>query len=195
MADKYSPIRVSYSILSAWARGDIDRALGPFLGKEIAPTQAMIEGKHWHAKWEKETNRTGCRPKIFGGEKIANVQTEVKIVKQLNDWCILSGVIDLQSPTQNEDHKTGRSSATDYASSFQHKFYQVLDPSKKKFRYNCFNQHLPKDHPDRVTVSVVHLTRNTLEDGLEDILTHSAELRQYLIGQGLEDRLSREFSK
>lgn len=190
--DKYPPIRVSYSILSAWARGDVDRAIAPFLGQEVPPTQAMIDGKKWHERWEKETNRTGRRPLIFGGEKIPGVKTEVKLVRQLNDWCVLSGVIDLQSPDQNEDHKTGRSTATDYANSFQHKVYHVLDPSKKRFRYNCLNQYLPKNHPDRITVSILHLTRKTLEEGIEYVLTHAAELREYLIQAGYGDRLSRE---
>jgi hypothetical protein len=197
MADQkqYPPIRVSYSILSAWARGDVDRAIAPFLGEEVLPTQAMIEGKEWHKKWEDETNRTGCRPKIFGGEKLTNARAEVKLVRQLTDWCTLSGVIDLMDDEQDEDHKTGKSTATDYANGFQHKVYHVLDPSKKRFRYNCFNQHLPSNHPDAVTVSIVHLTRKTLEEGIEYVLTHAAELREYLIREGYGDRLAREVQK
>lgn len=192
----YPPIRVSYSILSSWARGDIDRAVAPFVGEEVLPTLAMIEGKMLHEKWERETLRTGRMPKVFGGRKLESPELELatKKARQLNDWCVISGVLDLREGPLGVDYKSGVRTATEYANSFQHKVYQVLYPELERFEYHCFNQHLPRKHPDRVTMAIVHLSRQTLEDGINYILTYASELRQYLIDQGYGDRLARKES-
>lgn len=189
--DNYGPIRVSYSILNAWLNGDIDRAVAPFAGIEVGPTQAMLDGKTWHARWERETRRTGCLPKVFGARKLnrADLELDTKKVRKINDWCVLSGILDVRDGKTGIDYKTGRSSATDYANSMQAKVYQVLYPEMDRFEFHCMNQHLVKSDQDRVTMSIVHLTRKTLEEGLEWIMTMAAELREYLINNGYGDKL------
>jgi hypothetical protein len=190
-SDNHGAIRVSYSILNSWAHGDIDRAVAPFAGVEVEPTQPMIDGKTWHAKWERETKRTGRLPKCFGGRKLESPDIELatKKVRKLTDWCVLSGVLDVRDGKTGIDYKTGKSSATDYANSMQHKCYQVLYPELNRFEYHCRNQHLHKSDDDHKTMSIVHLTRQSLEEGLEWVLTMAAELREYLINNGYGDKL------
>lgn len=190
-ADNFGPIRVSFSILNSWAHGDIDRAVAPFAGVEIEPTEAMAEGKRYHELWEKSARKTGELPKVFGGRKLNDIDLELdtKKVRQINDWCVLSGVLDVRDGNTGIDYKTGRKSATDYANSMQAKVYQVLYPEISRFEYYCMNQHLVKSDPDRVSMSIVHLSRKTLEEGLEWVLTMAAELREYLINNGYGNRL------
>ena len=69
-SDGYGAIRVSYSILNSWARGDIDRAVAPYAGVEIESTEAMEYGKKKHEAWEKETRRTGRLPARFAPRKL-----------------------------------------------------------------------------------------------------------------------------
>ena len=85
--DGYGAIRVSYSILNAWAHGDIDRAVAPYAGVEVDATEAMEYGKKKHADWERETKRTGCLPKRFGGRKLSSPKLELstKRVRKLTE--------------------------------------------------------------------------------------------------------------
>ncbi len=189
--DGYGAIRVSYSILAAWERGDIDRAVAPYAGVEIEPTQAMIDGKKYHERWERYTKRTKRLPKVFGNRKLNNpkLESETKKVVQLNDWCYLSGVLDVLDEKLGIDYKTGKSTATDYANGKQHNVYQILYPMLERFEYHCFNQHLHRKDPQRATMSVVYLNRETLETAIEWVLTLAAELREYLIKNGYENNL------
>lgn len=189
--DSYGPIRVSYSILASWERGDVDRAIAPYLGVEVEPTEAMVAGKEWHKRWENEVRRTKHLPRLFGGRKLESAQLEfdTKRVRKLNDWCVLSGVLDVKDGTTAIDYKTGRSSATEYANSMQPKVYQVLYPELKRFEFYCMNQHLNKHDPDRLTMSVIHLNSQTLREGLEWVMTLAAELREYLINNSYGDKL------
>ena len=189
--DGYSAIRVSYSILNSWAHGDIDRAIAPYVGVDVEPTEAMIEGKKMHERWEREAKRTGCLPKVFGGRKLKSPELELatKRVRKLTDWCVISGVLDVKDGTTAIDYKTGKATASDYTNSKQHECYQVLYPEINRFEYYCCNQHLHHLDDNHVTVGVVYLTRQTLEDGINWILTLAAELREYLINNGYSDRL------
>ena len=107
--DGYGAIRVSYSILNSWAKGDIDRAVAPYAGIEIEPTEAMEYGKKKHEAWEKEARRFGRLPRRFGGRKLISPQFELntKKIRKLNDWCYLSGVLDVLDGDVAIDYKTG----------------------------------------------------------------------------------------
>lgn len=189
--DGYGAIRVSYSILNAWASGDIDRAIAPYKGVKVEPTEAMKYGKKMHEIWERHARKHKALPKTFGGRKLNSPELELntKKVRKLTDWCILSGVLDAKDGNVAIDYKTGVATATDYVNSRQHEVYQVLYPELKRFEYYCKNQHLHHGDPNQITVGVVYLSRKTLEDGLNWILTMAAELREYLINNGLGDKL------
>lgn len=189
--DGYGAIRVSYSILNSWAHGDIDRATAPYRGERPGTTEAMRYGKEMHRRWERETARTNCLPKVFGGKSLSSPALELstKRAARINEWCALVGVLDLKDGDLGIDYKTGRSTASEYANSKQHECYQMLYPGLTRFEYYCFNQHLHHSDSDRVTVSIVYLSRRTLADGIEWALTNAAELREYLINNGLGHRL------
>lgn len=191
ISDGYGPIRVSYSILNSWAKGDIDRAVAPYAGIEMEPTEAMEYGKEKHAAWEKEVKQTGRLPRRFGGRKLNSPKLELatKKVRKLTEWCYLSGILDVLDGDTAIDYKTGKTPAGDYLNSRQHEVYQILYPNIKRFEYHCNNQHLHKKDDGYVTVAIVYLNRKTLKDGLEWVLTNAAELREYLINNGLGDRL------
>lgn len=189
--DGYGAIRVSYSILSAWASGNIDRAVAPYAGVEIAPTEAMEYGKKMHGIWERYARKYKALPKIFGGRRLENAKFELdtKRVRKLTDWCVVSGILDIKDGTTGIDYKTGKATATDYVNSKQPEVYQVLYPDLKRFEFYCKNQHVHHTDKSHITVGVVYLNRKTLEDGLNWILTMAAELREYLINNGYGDRL------
>ena len=190
-SDGYGPIRVSYSILNSWARGDIDRAVAPYTGVEIESTEAMEYGKKKHTDWEKETKRTGRLPRKFGGRKLNSPQLELgtKKVRKITDWCYLSGVLDVLDGDTAIDYKTGRATASEYLSSHQHECYQILYPNITRFEYHCLNQHLHRTDDKHITMSIAYLNKDTLRNGIEWVLTMAAELREYLINNGMANKL------
>lgn len=174
-------MRVSYSILAAWERRDYDSAIGMYLGKKIQPTRAMMAGSGWHKEWEEETLRTGKLPAIFGARELKNPETEVKIVKKLTPWLTLSGVMDLRDVPIVFEYKTGHSPAAVWARSKQHLVYQILDPRLTLAEYFAYNQHI-----NNVTYERVHLTKASLYEGMNWVITLSSEMKSTLDNLGYE---------
>lgn len=184
-----SKMRVSYSILSAWDRGDWDRAIAPFVGREMEANEFMARGKRWHKRWEKESRKTGKIPAVFGDEVLVEAQIEgdSRRVRQINDWLELSGVLDridkpvwLKTGKRGIDYKLSKQNAVAWANSKQGACYKILYPELSVFEFHCHNPYLAKDDPDNTTMSIVHLTDKVLEEGLEWVLTTASDLRAYL---------------
>lgn len=175
-------LRVSYSILSAWARGDYDRALSMYFREETPTTPAMELGKKMHDKWEKEIEKTKSMPAVFGGRPLEKHTTENRTKRELmlNDWLQLVGVLDLMEGTTGRDWKCGRTTATSYANGYQHKVYQILYPKLNRFEYYAYN---PYDKS--ATMAIVHLTDKSLEDGVEWVITYASDFRAYLENNNL----------
>ena len=176
-------MRVSYSMLAAWHRGDYDRAIAMIMREPFEPTPQMEAGIKFHRQWEAEGRKTLAMPKVFGGAKFKNpkFELETKRVRRLNDWLTLAGVLDVfDDGTVGKDYKSGAASAISYSNGYQHKFYQVLYTEMERFEYHCHNQYTGEN-----TMSIVHLTQATLESGLEFILTTASDMRAYLENSGI----------
>ena len=87
------------------------------------------------------------------------------------------------------DYKTGKTPAGEYLNSHQHECYQILYPNIKRFEYHCCNHHLRRKDDGYITVAVAYLNKQTLKNGIEWVLTMAAELREYLINNGMGDKL------
>jgi hypothetical protein len=179
-------IRVSYSILSAWASGDFERALAMYFHEPTPVSAAMAAGSKAHTNWEKEVISRAAMPAVFGGGALDQHQTELRTKRELmlNDWLQLVGVLDVMEPTRGIDFKRSKRSATGWATTKQHKVYQILYPSLKTFEYHCWNPYAI-DPRDEVTMAICHLTDKTLEEGVEFVLTYGSEIRDYLESNNL----------
>jgi len=172
-------MRVSFSILDPLSKGRIDDAVSRYLRIPIEPSQAMIEGKILHEQWQTEVNETKCFPKEFGGAKLVNPETELKLTMIIDDWIEFVGVIDLLDQNMIVDYKTGRSGLNSYASTWQIKCYQALAEANG-FKINegyvyYFNQHKQKSSKGKF-----YLTEKTKEDAIEWIRTYASELHEAL---------------
>lgn len=187
-------MRVSYSMLAAWERGDFDRALAPFTGEDVPTNEYMERGKRWHNRWEREVKKTKCAPAVFGGEKLIGhkLELETRRVVQLNDWLELSGVLDridepewLVNGKRGIDYKLSKQNAVGWSNTRQGAVYKILYPELSVFEYHCLNPYLAEDDPDRATMAIVHLTDKSLEDAIEWVLTFASEMRAYLENNGI----------
>lgn len=174
--------KTSYSTLSTWARGDYDLALSMYFHRSDFDTPAMAFGRAMHTQWEREIKKTGRMPVMFGGRLLKpGFRCEVFASKMLAPWLEVRGKLDLLTDDAGFDWKTGITASTAYGNSYQHKVYQVLYPHLKRFEYHAYNQYSKK-----ITVSIVHLSPKTLAQGIDWLVTHASEMKQYIEDNDLE---------
>lgn len=186
-------LRASYSILSKWASGDWQGATEMYFRLKDIETPAMKFGKDKHQEWENEVNKHKRFPEIFGGRKIGKFETELKVEKQLSDWLLLVGVIDLWLPEERTivDWKTGVVTSEQYANGFQMPVYQILKPEANRFEIHRHNQYSRKED-----MSIGYLTDNTLSDAVDWVITHASEMHSYFVDNDLYGRFgNREASQ
>ena len=179
-------MRVSHSMLVAWENREFDAAIAMYLNEPRPPVSEVVEnamedGSALHKAWEVETRATGNLPMIFGGKHLENPEPEVKIVKRLNSWLTLSGVIDLRDGSELYEYKSGRAPARVYAKGHQHGVYQILDPRLTRANYYAFNQ-----HTGEITYEIVHLRPDTIKDTANWIITVSTEMKSTLENLGID---------
>lgn len=174
--------RASFSILNTWAMGDYDRAIKQYFRLEDFDTPAMKRGREYHKMWDSEIKQTNMLPKVFGGKRVTQPQTELKIERELDSWLDLVGVIDLYSEETIYDWKTGKTPAQSI-NPFQVYTYQILLPKSIKAEIH-------RHDPDTMQTDMIiyHLTDKTLEQGIEWVLTLSSEMQNYLIQNRLYER-------
>ena len=167
--------RCSYSMLSAWQSGDFDRAIKMYLRKEVEATEKMEAGKKFHLEFEAEAKTTAKLPKIFGELKFLNPEFELKKEKDIGDWIQLVGILDVKDGELGIDYKTGVTESSLYAKGNQHKVYQILWPDLKRFEYYHYNQ-----YNNKVDMSIVYLNDQTLEEGIEWVVSNASEMKNYI---------------
>ena len=184
-------IKVSYTILNAWAQGRYEDAIKYFFRLDVIQTPAMLEGQKYHKAWEEEIKKTKKLPEVFGAKQLINPSPEQYIKVNINDWLILSGKIDCYDKPTIYEFKTGIQTSEDVARSKQPGVYAVLSTLNKQYadraEIHCFNQKVKNDNK---SMSIVYLTDKVLEDALNWIETLSGEIRNYLEQNKLFEKYS-----
>lgn len=178
-------LKLSYSLIGIWQRGDINAVIEALNGVWQPPNEAMAYGTQKHKEWESEVNRTKCMPKIFGGQKLINPKTEQYYKVQLSDWLWLSGVIDLEHGEFGEnlvDYKTGHGNANAYSNSLQAGCYKILRPQAKRFVFKHYNQ-----YEDKTSSSIIYLTDKLLSDSMDKVFSAGCDIRAALENLGFND--------
>lgn len=175
-------LKISYSIINAWAQGNHDRAVDMYLKRDTFMTRQMQEGRDMHEAWAEESRATNRLPKVFGAKPLTSPRIEEKRLVQLSDWLMLSGIPDLQDNKVIHEYKTGVTESDAYARTKQPNVYQVLcyQDAPKMCVIHHYNQYTKE-----VDVSYIHLTKQTMKDGAEWIITYSSEFYDYIQNQGI----------
>jgi hypothetical protein len=185
-------IKVSYTILNAWAQGKYEDAIKYFFRLEVIQTPQMLEGQKYHKAWEQEIQKTKKLPEVFGSKQLNNPSPEQYIKVNINDWLILSGKIDCYDRPTIYEFKTGRQTSEDIARSMQVGVYGVLSTFNKQYvekaEIYCYNQYVKNDNK---SMSIVYITDKLLEDSLNWVESIACEMRHYLE----ENRLFEKYSQ
>lgn len=186
--------RASYSILSAWASGDWERAVKMYFKLETFTSPAMEEGKRFHEQWAKYIEENKSTPPELGGIKLLNPTPEIKKTVNIHDWLDLVGVIDCYDKPIIYEWKTGKQSSESHASSPQAGVYGVLATLAgfyaDKAEIYHYDQHLKKSD-----MSIVWLTDKVLKDSLNWVETLSSEMHNFLLENGLYEKYYVDYGK
>lgn len=189
-------IKLSHSILAAWAEYRYEDAVGMYLGKELPESPYLELGKVKHKLWENYVNKHGELPAELGGGKIDKPQTEKKWQKIIplsdNYQILLRGVIDLESVDGKDDvitdYKCGIGTPTSYVDKVQLDYYKLLRPQATLGRYICHNPYkceawcsrrLQEPH-NCFTVGIKYLSDKNAQNALEHLITYGSEFINYL---------------
>ena len=172
-------VKLSYSILNAWAHYQYEQAVGLYLGKPLPATPQMELGSAMDKLWTKQVNDTKHMPPDFDGSPLINPVTQVKYQKiiPLNDdmQILLRGVPDLTDGNRIIDFKCGNTEATQYVDGMQLDYYKLLYPEGNIGEYWCYNPYFKT-----YTKGIKFLGRANAEAALNHIYTHGTELIDYL---------------
>ena len=172
-------IKLSYSILNAWASGEWEQAVSYYLGKDFPATAQMELGRLKHETWEKEIKRTKEIPQELGGGLLNKPVVEQKYSKiiPLSDeyQILLRGMPDLTDEKTIYEWKTGLTEPAGYIDSFQMAYYRLLLPKVELGIYKCFNPYTKE-----VKTGIRFLSNKDAEQALEHIITFGSEIIQYL---------------
>ena len=189
-------IKLSYSIINAWASGNWEEAVSMYLGKDLPENPYLTLGKMFHEKWEKYILETSKMPDELGGQHIDNPIVETKYQKLISMGdkyqILLRGVIDLECVEDGEvilqDHKCGIGKASSYVDSMQLNYYKLLRPHATIGRYACHNpykcealcQAKKLDKHVCYGYGIKFLNDDNAENALNHIITYGSEIIQYL---------------
>lgn len=181
-------VKLSFSILDAWAKGNWEQAVSYYLGKPFPPTPAMELGRLKHQIWERQIKQSQCLPQELGGELLESPVLEQKYEKLIpfsDDIVILlRGVPDCSDDYSDgvaiHEFKCGMTTAKTYIDSLQLDYYKLLLPQANIGYYHCYNPYF-----DRMTRGIKYLSDKNGRAALEHIISNAGEMIDYLQSQKL----------
>ena len=178
-------VKLSYSIINAWASGNFEQAVGYYLGQDFPATPAMELGRLKDQLWsDYAVKNKQIHPEIGGGELADPVvqQKYEKIIPFSDDiQILLRGVPDtLDKPETLYEYKCGNTTASQYIDKLQLDYYKLLLPGLKIGYYLCFNP-----YNNTYTKGIKYLNTSNAETAMEHLITHGGELIDYLRMQKL----------
>ena len=171
-------LRISYTLLSYWSKGQVDQAVSYYLKLPQEDTQAMREGREWGKKNEDEMNKNKQMIKEFLGIKLTDPKPEQKFEVNYSDHFDLVIVPDCLDGTTLYETKTGKRSSVSYLSSPQLALYylglKLKDYPITKIKVIRYNQ-----HTDKTDWAMKHTGQHLYEEADNYIQSLAPEIMEY----------------
>lgn len=175
-------LRASFSLLSLFEKGLLKEVVDAYLHRGGITTEAVLEGRKYHKKWEDEIKKTN-KVKIGKTElTFKKPQTEYKFYVPYNDLADLSVVIDCLDEPIIYEWKTGGQSSTSYGSGYQVPFY-FLACKLKGIEVNSAILLRYDQEKDQEDATIIHNGEKTIERARNYIDSLVPELYQFLEGE------------
>ena len=126
-----SKLRLSYSLLSMWERGDIQGAVDVFawesMGIESKGTPQMETGKKYHDEISRHIDTYNCLPDYMATQLSFTIpKTEYLVTVPYNELCDLGGRFDCIEEPILYEWKTGVSDSLEWARTWQLPIYFLI---------------------------------------------------------------------
>ena len=179
-------VKLSYSILSAWAHPmRQEQAVGMYLGQPLPATPEMELGKLKHEIWANEIEKDRTKlPDELGGTKLNDPVIEQKYQKIIplteDIQILLRGMPDCTDGDTIYEFKCGKGEPGMYVDSLQLDYYKLFYPQAKQGIYNCHNPYTKE-----LRRGWKNLDRDNAEAALEHVITFGSEMINYLQAEKL----------
>lgn len=177
-------LRLSYSLLEAWKRGETDQAISTYFRVSGEPTPQMIEGKEIHEQIAEHINKFNTLPDFLIEQELKIPSTEMEVTVPYNELFDLKAVYDCyDSPTLYE-WKTGVQPSITWTRTHQLPFYFLVgELGKLKIdrailvRYNQYDK--SRDF------AIVHNSKTLRDKARNYIDSYGPEIYEFFSREGL----------
>lgn len=177
-----SKIRLSYSFLSLWERGDIDGAVATYFHLDRPVNKAMIKGRKAHQEIEDHIKMTKELPLWFFEWKFENPEAEKVVTVSYNELFDLKGVFDCLDSDTLFEFKTGNTGSLEWARTWQLPIYFLIAEIAEIEIAKAILIHSDFKESDFV---VVHNTQSKRDDARNRIDSLGPEIFDYFEKEGL----------
>ena len=177
-------LRLSYSLLHAWDRGDVQGAIDTYLHTNRFTTKAMKEGTEIHKKIQHHIDTKGKFPEWFFDWELKEPETEKEVVVSYNDYFDLKCYIDCYDKPIVFEHKTGTSDSLNWTRTWQlpleFLMCELADIEVKLGILIHYNQHMKKGD-----YTVMHNSKIQRDYARNIIDSLGPEIREFFLQEGL----------
>ena len=178
-------IRLSYTLLSLWERGDIDGAVATYFHLDRPVSKAMIRGREVHQEIEEHIKEHKRFPDWFFTYELKSPKPEVEVHVSYNELFDLKGYFDCLDEKTLFEFKTGRTGALEWARTWQLPIYFLLAELAEIEVEKALLIKNNGDKPDDAEFVIVHNTKGKREDARNRIDSLGPEIHDYFTQQGL----------
>ena len=121
-------LRLSYSLISLWERGDIQGAVDTYFHIDRGSNEAMDNGKKVHKEIEEHINTHNSFPNWFFNYDLNIPETEKEVIVSYNELFDIKGVFDCLDVLNRTlfEFKTGNSDSLEWARTWQIPIYFLI---------------------------------------------------------------------
>lgn len=179
-------LRLSYSLLNTWKRGDKQGTLNQYLGIQMIPTKQMELGTKFDKYIDDFVTKNKQLPPEFGGDKLDQpICQQTIVVKGYDNEFDLKGKLDIGMPKELIEVKCSASmDSAEYSDTGQLDFYFLLGELsgqhfEKGWLYRFDPTHRTYD------TSLIWNGKRRIEKAKEMINKYGQEIKNYFIQQGV----------
>lgn len=177
-------IRLSYSLLSLWERGDINGAIDTYFHIDRPSTEAMDNGKRVHKEIEEHIKVYNAFPDWFFNYPLKLPETEKEVVVSYNELFDIKGVFDCVDTVSGTlfEFKTGNSDSLEWARTWQLPIYFLLAELNKMDIEKAL---LIRHNGKQSDYCVVHNSQRLRDKARNIIDSIGPEIHDYFTKEGL----------
>jgi hypothetical protein len=175
-------LRLSYSLLSLWERGDIDGAVATYFHLDRPVNKAMVRGREVHREIEEYIQKHRKTPDWFFNWEFDSPEPEKEVVVSYNELFNLKGIFDCLDGKTLFEFKTGNTDALAWARTWQLPIYFLIaELAEIEIEKALIIRHDFKESD----FAIVHNSQSKRDDARNRIDSLGPEIYDYFIQQGL----------